>query len=256
MSGQKIGRALGLLVLMTLLMTGCNPGSGSALLEMVYPSGYTRTATTWDDLTPVEGTSYQLRAEKAEDYDKTHNYDLQIEDEAGSLLYAFSGAGQTAMRGEAGESEAVWICSEWWDTVHYNGYLNGHLTRSMVLLVDMRDGAVLFQGEAGKDELYLTSEGTLCYFYKMGKAGRENACVCCRDIRDWEEVQTVYTFDYAEEPDIATYKDSALKARFVLGDGQVRVAWESTDRILNDNGKYEAVFSEKVSYDLSLDVPR
>ena len=172
------------------------------------------------------------------------------------LLYAFSGAGQTAMRGEAGESEAVWICSEWWDTVHYNGYLNGHLTRSMVLLVDMRDGAVLFQGEAGKDELYLTSEGTLCYFYKMGKAGRENACVCCRDIRDWEEVQTVYTFDYAEEPDIATYKDSALKARFVLGDGQVRVAWESTDRILNDNGKYEAVFSEKVSYDLSLDVPR
>lgn len=178
MRGQKIYRVLGLSVLMTLLMGGCNPDSGGALLEVVYPSGYTRTAATWDDLTPVEGTGYQLRVEKAEDYDKTHAYDLQIADEAGSLLYELPGAGQTAMRGEAGESETVWICSEWWDAAHYNGYLNGHLIRSVVLLVDMRDGAVLFQGETGKDELYLISEGALCYFYKMGKAGQENACVC------------------------------------------------------------------------------
>ena len=38
-----------------LLLSGCNPDSGSAFLEVVYPSGYVRTYTTWDELTPMEG---------------------------------------------------------------------------------------------------------------------------------------------------------------------------------------------------------
>ena len=29
-----------------LLLTGCNPDSGSAFLEVIYPSGYARTYTT------------------------------------------------------------------------------------------------------------------------------------------------------------------------------------------------------------------
>lgn len=246
---QRIS-TLGLAALTMLLLTSCNPDSGSAYFEVVYPSGYVRTSTTWDELTPVEGTGYQLRAEKAEDYDKNYEYDLQFLDEAGALLYELPGVGQTTMRGETAGNGAVWVCSEWWDTIHHNGYLNGYLSRSVILLVDMADGEVLFQAETGENELYLTSEGTLCYFYKVGKSEQESACICCRDIQDWEAEQTVYTFDYAVEPDVAAYNDSMVKARFVLGDDQIRVAWESTDRVINSNGKYEAVFSENAAYEI------
>lgn len=259
MSRQKIYRALGLSALMALLLTGCDLNGGGALLEVVYPSGYTRTAATWDDLTPVEGTGYQLRAEKAEDYDKTHVYDLLIVDEAGSLLYEFPGAGQTAMRGEAAESEAVWICSEWWEAAHYNGYLSGHLTRSMVLLVDMRDGTVLFQGETGKDELYLTSNETRCYFYEPGKEESEklfglvkipseNAVIYYRDTVDWSERHIIYTFDYVLEPDIDTSNGVETCVKFYISEDQLKVAWTSYESIGNENWDY----LEKKAYEIPL----
>ena len=233
-----------------LLLSGCNPDSGSAFLEVVYPSGYARTYTTYDELTPVEGTDCQLRAREAEDYDKTYEYNLQILDGDGNLLWELPDIGRPTMRGEAAGDSAVWICSEWWNTVLSNGYLNGHLSKSIVLLVDMANGEVLFQAETGKNELYLTSRGNLCYFYKMGKTDRQNAYVCCRDIQDWETEQIIYTFDYAVEPDIATYKDSMLKARFILDDDSIKVVWESTDRVLTSEGKYQSVFSEKVTYEV------
>lgn len=160
-------------VVSLLLLSGCNPDSGLALIEVSYPSGYVRTSTTWDELTPVEEAEYQLRAQKAEDYDKTYHYDLQILDGAGDQLYEIPDVGQATMRGElAGDKSSVWVCSEWWGTVHYNGYLNGRLSKSIILLVDMADGAVLFQGETGEGELYLTSVKTRCYFYDAGEPGQ------------------------------------------------------------------------------------
>ena len=236
-----------------LLLTGCNPDSGSAFLDLVYPSGYARTYTTFDEMTPVEGTDYRLRAQEAEDYNKTYDYNLQILDGNGNLLWELPDIGRPTMRGETAGATAVWVCAEWWDTVLCNGYLNGHLSKSIVLLVDTADGEVLFQAETGKNELYLTSRGNLCYFYKMGKSDQENAYVCCRDIQDWEAEQVIYTFDYEVEPDIAAYKDSMLKARFILDDDSIKVVWESTDRILTSEGKYQAVFSEKVTYEISID---
>ncbi len=77
-----------------MLLSGCNPDSGLALIEVGYPSGYARTNTTWDELTPVEGAECRLRAQKAEDYDKTYRYDLQILDKAGTLLYEFPDIGR------------------------------------------------------------------------------------------------------------------------------------------------------------------
>lgn len=238
-----------------LLLTGCNPDSGSAFLEVVYPSGYTRTYTTYDELTPVEGTDFQLRAREAEDYAKTHKYNLQILDGNGDLLWELPGIGCPAMRGEAAGDAAVWVCVEWWNTALSNGYLNGHLSKSVILLVDTADGEVLFQAGTGKNELYLTSRGNLCYFYKPGKTDRENAYIFCRDIQDWKTEQVIYTFDYAVEPDIATYNDSALKARFILDDDSIKVVWESTDRVLTSEGKYQAVFSEKAAYEIAIDPP-
>lgn len=32
----------------------------------------------------------------------------------------------------------------------------------------------------------------------------------------------------------------------------MRVLWESTDRVLTDNGKYDAVFSEKAAYEVPI----
>lgn len=239
---------------MLLLLTGCNP-DGGAFLEVVYPSGYARTYTTYDEMTPVEGTDYQLRVREAEDYDKTYKYNLQILDENGNLLWELPDIGRPTMRGETAGATVAWVCAEWWNTAHCNGYLNGHLSKSIVLLVDTADGEVLFQAETGKNELYLTSRGNLCYFYKMGKADRENAYVSYRDIRDWETEQVIYTFDYAVEPDIATYKDSMLKARFIWDNDSIKVVWESTDRVLTSEGKYQAVFSEKVAYEISIAGP-
>lgn len=263
--GRRMKRKAWLLgVISLLLLSGCDPDSGSALIEVSYPSGYVRTSTTWDELTPVEGTQYQLRAQKAEDYDKTYHYDLQILDVAGDRSYEIPDVGQTAMRGElAWDKSSVWVCSEWWSTVHYNGYLNGRLSKSVILLVDMADGTVLFQGETGEGELYLTSVGTRCYFYDAGEPGKtawfglvripaRDARIYYRDTQDWEGPQTVYSFDYIGGPDVASYKDSRSKVRFQLEEDQVRVVWESTDRILTDNGKYDAVFSEKAVYEVSI----
>ncbi len=253
----------GLAVLFSLLLlSGCNPDSGP-YLEVVYPSGYARTSTTWDELVPMEGTDCQLRAEKAEDYDKTYAYDLQILDGGGVLLYEFPDLGRRTMRGESTENGAVWICSEWWDTIHHNGYLNGTLSKSIILLVDMEDGAVLFQTETGEDQLYLTSEGTRCYFYEPGQESQRHwfglvetpaqyAQIYYRDIREEEAMHTVYTFDYVDEPEIASYSDSQSRARFYLEGGVIRVVWESTDRVLNEDGKFESVFSKKLVYEISL----
>ena len=76
-------------VVLLLLLSGCNPDSGLAWIEVSYPSGYVRTSTTWDELTPVEGADCHLRAQKAEDYDKTYHYDLQILDGAGICCVNF-----------------------------------------------------------------------------------------------------------------------------------------------------------------------
>lgn len=247
-------------VVSLLLLSGCNLDSGLALIEVSYPSGYVRTSTTWDEVTPVEEVEYQLRAQKAEDYDKTYHYDLQILDGAGDLLYELPDVGQTTMRGElAGDGSSVWVCSEWWSTVHHNGYLNGRLSKSIILLVDMADGAVLFQGETGEGELYLTSVKTRCYFYDAGEPEQtawfglvrtpaRDARIYYRDMQDWEAPQTIYSFDYIGEPNVASCKDSRSKVRFQLEEDLVRVVWESTDRILTNNGKYNAVFSEKAVY--------
>ena len=147
---------------------------------------------------PVEGAEYQLRAQKAGDYDKTYHYDLQILDGAGNQLYEIPAVGQTTMRGKlAGDRSSVWVCSERWGTVHYNGYLNGRLSKSIILLVDMADGAVLFQGETGEGELYLASVKTQCYFYDAGEPEQtvwfglvrtpaRNARIYYRDTQDWE----------------------------------------------------------------------
>ena len=46
-----------------------------------------------------------------------------------------------------------------------------------------------------------------------------------------------------------------LKARFILDDDSIKVVWESTDRVLTSEGKYQAVFSEKVVYEISIAGP-
>ena len=38
-----------------------------------------------------------------------------------------------------------------------------------------------------------------------------------------------------------------------LAENQVRAAWESTDRVLTEAGKYQSVFSEKIAYEIPLE---
>ena len=51
---------------------------------------------------------------------------------------------------------------------------------------------------------------------------------------------------------MASYKDRRSKVRFQLEEDLVRVVWESTDRVLTEDGMYDAVFSEKAAYEVPI----
>lgn len=218
-----------------LLLAGCNPDAGKTLLAVAYPSGYVRTAYTWEELTPVEGSDFRLRTDKADDFDKTRSYDLQILDGNGTALYTFPGLGHSVVRGEAAGNGLVWICSELWNTAHHSGYLSNCLEESVLLLVDMADGSVLFRDELGENELYLTSRGSKCYFYDCGKEEQEKFFGLCavparpaelyaRDMEKWDEKNTLYTFDYAVEPDKLDERSVQDQVCFFLDESQITVS--------------------------------
>ncbi|MCI9048560.1 MAG: hypothetical protein HFG71_15115 [Hungatella sp.] len=94
-----------------LLMMGCDSESGGGTYEIIYPSGNTRDYTTYHKNIPVEGAYGYLQWEKAEDYEKTYEYDLRILDESESVLYEYPGTGSDIMRGLAQEEHRLWICA-------------------------------------------------------------------------------------------------------------------------------------------------
>ena len=241
------------------MLTGCDPTAGATEYEVIYPSGYVRDCYTWDEEFPIEGSSYYLRWEKAEDYEKTHNYDLQVQDADGSALYEYPDIGSKTMRGIMLEDDIVWICTEQWAASHYNGYIESCLKESNLLLIDLSDGETLFQDKAGENEFYITSNETRCYFYEPGKEESEqlfglvkippkNAEIYYRDTSDWEEKHTIYTFDYILEPDIDTSNGVETRIIFYISEDQLRVAWTSYESI--GNGNWEHL--EKKVYEIPL----
>ncbi len=74
--------------MVSISLTGCplHLQVGGAEYRIIYPSGYIRDRYIRDNITAVEGTSYQLRCQKAEDYEKTYAYDLEILNENGEVL--------------------------------------------------------------------------------------------------------------------------------------------------------------------------
>jgi len=244
---------------LALLLTGCNPEAGAATYEIIYPSGYTRDYITRDKKIPVEGASCCLQWEEAEDYEKSRKYDLQILDEEGSLLYAYPDIGSRTMRGALLKDEMIWVCAEFWTTPLSNGYLEGWLRESDLLLIDLRDGGILFQEKAGENEFYLTSDETRCYFYAPGKEADEklfgliklppeNAEIYYRDASDWAEKHTVYTFDYETYPNIDTSSGVETRIKFYVSGERLRVVWTSYESV--GNGEWE--YLEKAAYTIPM----
>lgn len=245
-------------VAFVLLLTGCNAATGTAY-EIIYPSGYTRDCYTWDEESSIEGSSYYLRWEKAEDYEKTRNYNLQVLDANSSAIYEYPDIGSKTMRGILLEDSMIWVCTEQWEAPHYNGYRESCLKESNLLLIDLSDGEILFQDKAGENEFYLTSNETRCYFYEPGKEESEklfglvkipseNAIVYYRDTVDWSEKHTIYTFDYVLEPDIDTSNGVETRIKFYISGDQLKVAWTSYESIGNGNWDY----LEKKIYEIPL----
>ena len=241
-----------------LLLTGCNQAAGAAY-EVTYSSGYVRDCYTWDEESPIEGSSYYLRWEEAEDYEKTHSYDLLVLDADGSAIYEYPGIGSKTMRGIMLEDDIVWVCTEQWAAPHYNGYIESCLKESTLLLLDLSDGEILFQDKAGENEFYITSNETRCYFYAPGKEESEklfglvkipseNAIIYYRDTADWTEKHTIYTFDYVLEPDIDTSNGVETRIKFYVAEDQLRVVWTSYESIGNEHWDY----LEKKAYEISL----
>ncbi len=261
MKRKVVGRIFSLCctVIFALMLTGCDPSAGATNYEVIYPSGYSRDCYTYDETSPIEGSSCCLQWEKADDYQKTYAYDMHILDENGSVLYRYPDLGSKAMRGSVQEDGRTWVCAEHWTAPHHNGYLEGYLKESDLLLIDLSDGRILFQGKAGEHEFYITSNGTRCYFYLPGKEEREklfglikipaeNAVIYYRDTWDWAQKHTVYTFDYEAEPDIDTSNGVLTRIKFYISENRLKVAWTSYEPVDNEDWEY----LEKKTYEISL----
>ena len=245
--------------MVVLLLTGCNPTAGATEYEVIYPSGYSRDCYAYDEKSPIEGSSCYLQWEKADDYEKTHDYDIHILDENGSVVYRYPDVGSKAMRGSVQEDGKTWVCAEHWTAPHHNGYVEGWLKESDLLLIDLSDGEILFQDKAGENEFYIATYGTRCYFYLPGKEESEklfglikipaeNAMIYYRDISDWTQKHTVYTFDYVAEPDIDTSNGVLTRIKFYISENQLKVAWTSFEPV--GNGHWE--YLEKKAYEIPI----
>ena len=247
-------------LILIVLLTGCTT-YGGAVLEVVYSSGYVRDPYVRTDTSPVEGTKYQLRSVKSSDYEKSHQFNLQILNETSEVLYEYPQIGSPTMRGEAGsEEDTIWVCSEFWNTPHYNGYINGGLEKSYLILLDMQNGSILFQQEVEANHLYLTTIGGYSYFYFPGKELQEgllqsspaqNAEIYYVDVSEWTQRNTLYTFDYVFEPELENSSSAEIRARFILNDESLQVVWLSYEL---DNSKWE--YKEHRSYDISTEIRR
>lgn len=253
------GVVLPFLLLISVTLTGCNPTAGATLYEVIYPSGSSRDCYMYDEKSPVEGSPCSLRWEKADDYEKSHDYDMQILEESGSVLYEYPGTGSKTMRGCLLEENKIQVCVERWTAPHYNGYVEGWLKESELLLIDLSDGEILFQDKVGENEFYITSNETRCYFYVPGKEASEklfglikipaeNAVIYYRDISDWTQKHTIYTFDYVAEPDIDTSNGVETRIKFYISEDRLKVAWTSYEPV--DNGDWEHL--EKKAYEIPL----
>ncbi len=260
MKAKKLRRAFALccMVILVLMITGCDPAAGATVYEIIYPSGYTISYDNFDKKIPVEGTNCYLQWKKAEDYEKTHDYDLQILDESDSLLYEYFDIGQDAVRGVWQEEQRIWICGELWTSPHRD-YLEGWLKESNLFLIDLEGGEILFQGKTGENEFYITSNGTRCYFYTPGKEERErlfglmkippkNAEIYYRDTANWTEKHTAYTFDYVVEPDIDTSDGVETRIKFYISEDRIKLAWTSYEPV--GNGEWE--YMEKMTYEIPI----
>ncbi len=246
--------------LVLFLLTSCTSYRG-AVYEIIYSSGYIRDPYVRTDTNPVEGTAYQIRGQKSADYEETHQFDLQVLNESYEVLYEYPQMGSNIVRSEAGDRDnTIWVCSETWSAPHYNGYIDGCLDKSILLLLDMQNGEILFQTTMEADQFYLTSIGDSCYFYAPGKEAREklfglikapseNANIYYRNISDWAEKHTIYSFDYVAEPDIDTSNGVETRLKFYISEEQVKVAWTSYESIGNGNWEY----LEKKAYEIPLD---
>lgn len=229
-----------------LTLTGCPLYStGSVDYEIVYPSGYVqrRDTYTWNEPVPVEGADWQLCEQQAADWEKSRRYDLQVLDGEGEPLYTYPGLGSSDLRGEGAGDGTVWLCSELWETPVYSSYTSGKLEGGSLLLVDMSDGAVLFQKELGANELFLTCREGKCYFYFCGSEAEErlfgllktpaqNACVYYRDVENWDEPVLVYDFGYVEwlEDEWDRKLTGSFRLRFTLEEDAVTVTAVARER--------------------------
>lgn len=214
--GLGLAAVLGLGVCLWLAVGWLDSGL-PVMYDISYASGYSRDPYCRDEQSPVQSDdlptadlqSAKLRVQGAET-------GLQLLDADGELLYQFAAAGFDTLRGElardfAGAEQAVWLCAERWQKSRYNGYIDGKLLGSRLLLVDVADGGQLFAGDSAENELFLTACGTYCYFYAPGQPERhkwlifgkqeaEPARIVCRSTDNWAVADTVYAFGYAGAP--------------------------------------------------------
>lgn len=224
-----------LLLLVLLIFSGCDNTQGPGY-EIVYQSGYTRNCYTRVEPIPIENSGYHLQNNKEERR-------IQILD-GEAVIYELDCADFYAMRGEAGNDGLIWISSERWGAPHYNGYIDHTLIQSRLVQINPSDGEILIQKEIGRDELFLTSKGSKCYFYDRGEEGEKNlfgvekrktrnAEIFYRDVSNWKEKVNVYDFSYIGKPvgaDGIEVKDKSSKLIFHLKSESILISFIKKER--------------------------
>ena len=80
------------------------------------------------------------------------------------------------------------------------------------------------------------------------KTPARNAELYYRDMSDWGEEHTVYTFDYVAKPDIDTSGGVEIRLRFYISETQLKVAWTSCESV--GSGDWE--YLEKEVYEIPI----
>lgn len=238
------------IIMLLLMLTGCNPDAEHFEYEIAYPSGKVITGiTNLSEPFPIEGSELQMYTERIKDAD----YTMYIQNEDGEVLYTANGA-LPVNRGQVVDEE-LWICGESWSCVHYRQLLDAMLKYGTLYRIDVSTGEITFKETLRENELFLTINEGRCYFYHRGKASEEelfglmataaqNAEIYYRDISDWERTHSVYTFDYAGTPqEIVENSSHHYILGFSVQADKIAVALYSFEQIHGGEWGYAPVWS-------------
>ena len=231
-----------LLVIFSFLLTACvDPSAGYPGYVVRYPSGAeidthgTGTGTKSSRRFRTDDRLEVMKMKRGEDTEYVDYVDVQ--DKEGNILYTLEMEINYAFYTGQMIDGRLWICGEEWSSPH-GGRIDNYLDGGQLCGINLETKMLEYDHMLEKNEFFLTVRDEYAYFYHRGEKGvqyfgglyekkDQNARIYRRALSNWETIQTVYEFDYAEKPE--DYFDRIV---FELQEEKMAV-------IMADSGKME-----------------